>query len=188
MDFAKDFSSDNSSFNTACANGDIETIRAMLDQGHSPNDKGLYWIPELEDDLAIKILEIFYEKGAKPDDSIIQAPACNGDLKTVKYLVERFGINPSYDEDAPVIAAASMGHMDMVKYLVGLGANPLNPEYEEGAETAMSGAICKGHLEMVKYLIDSGATIPPNDDYFVKLAEERGHQSVVDHIRKINST
>src|SRR5690606_34115855 len=78
--------------------------------------------------------------------------------------------NPEYI----VAYAASNGHLEVVKYLVGLGADiHANNEY------ALRWAAENGHLEMVKYLVGLGADIHVDNEQALRGAAESGHLEVV---------
>jgi Ankyrin repeats (3 copies) len=77
-----------------------------------------------------------------------------GNLPVLKYLVEEVKVNIRADHDHAVIVASKHGHLEMVQYLEGRGANihALN-------NCAFQLASKEGHLEVVKYLAGKGADI-----------------------------
>ena len=70
--------------------------------------------------------------------------------------------------------AARGGHLNLVKYLQGLGANDIN--------YAFINAAYGGHLELFKYLKDQGAN---NFSVALQLAGEEGHLDVVNYIKNL---
>lgn len=93
--------------------------------------------------------------------------ACrNGDLKSVKNLVERFGV-PRYMN--AFTYAVENGHLEIVKYLIDIHA-----------PRAIVIASSKGHLEIVEYLLKS--KLVPALKYATNAAANNKHWSVVDYL------
>ena len=69
-------------------------------------------------------MEFYISKGGKCNDKENQcikfAARCK-DLKLLK-IIEGQGINLHVDHDAPLIAAAEEGNLEVVKFLIGKGA------------------------------------------------------------------
>ena len=81
-----------------------------------------------------------------------------GDLEVVTLFVQAgMNVNAAMREDddtsTPLSFAAQSGHLEVVKYLVGQGAN-VNAE-----DDAFHSAARFGHLEVVKYLVGQGANV-----------------------------
>ncbi len=103
------------------------------------------------------------------------------------------------------------GHLDVIKYLVGLGADlrsvnnkevkcalrqvrvEINKRYSCGANIAFSYdyptkyASKNGHLEIVKYLVSLGADIRSDDDYAIRYASCNCHFEVVKYLISIGA-
>ncbi len=73
--------------------------------------------------------------------------------------------------------ASKNGHLEVVKYLVSLGANIRSEN-----DFALKYASRNGHLEVVKYLVSLGANIHADYDYAVKYASQNGHLDVVKYL------
>ena len=93
------------------------------------------------------------------------------DYDSINQLIEKVGI------DKLLIEVAKNGHLDVVKYLVGKGAN-----IRIRNESALQLATRYGHLNVVKYLIDQGANIHSGDDYALRDAAYYGHLDVVKYL------
>lgn len=115
-----------------------------------------------------------------------------GDLETVKTIFSlktQDGLSPLlvvdtmlYKGFTPLIMAAQLGHVDIVRYLLDQGADfnkKLNNE-EFGA-TPLDQAIVFGHLEILKMLLDSGAALNSNSLYS---AAENGYLPIVQELVK----
>ena len=74
--------------------------------------------------------------------------AKTGDLRSVKYLVER-GADVHALNDGALGWAALDGHLDVVKYLIEMGAD-VHADYDG----AMRWAAKNGHLDVMRYLIE----------------------------------
>ena len=99
--------------------------------------------------------------------------------KTSKKLNSHFSkqLHSSTSINKGLIEAIRYGHLEVVKYLVLMGAN---------IHYANDYAIClsseRGHLEIVKYLITKGANFRANDDVAIRYAAEKGHLEVVKYL------
>lgn len=85
-----------------------------------------------------------------------------------------------------LMAAAKIGHPDIVKLLVSKGAN-INARNADHNITPLIWAANGGHLSIVKFLLEKGAdkNILTNNDYTAaRIANENGHYSIVDLINQ----
>ena len=73
-----------------------------------------------------------------------------------------------------LILTSKLGYIDLVKYLVGTGANihALNDD-------SLIWASLNGRIYVVKYLIENGADIHAQKDLALRCASENGHIDVV---------
>lgn len=77
-----------------------------------------------------------------------------GDLAKIKDLVEKgAAVNPSGDDDPPLVVASENGHLEAVKFLVAKAAD-VNAK---GWASPLIAALDKGNLEVVKYLLEHSA-------------------------------
>lgn len=99
--------------------------------------------------------------------------ACRkGDLKTVK----RF-INKTYDYETLLYWACIGGHLDVVKYLVNLGAR-----FHDKNEFALRWSAFEGHLHLVQYFVEIGADIHVDNEKALCMAIQNGKFNVVEYL------
>jgi ankyrin repeat protein len=128
---------------TACHTGDLERVRALLDQDPS---------------LANRVSEYvtYYPGSGAP----LKNAAAQGHIEIVKLLLER-GADPNLREEgvAPqghaLYMAAANKHYEIAKLLLEHGAHP-NPEVESSAD-ALSRAISNADQQMIDLLCSYGA-------------------------------
>lgn len=95
--------------------------------------------------------------------------AKNGNLKTVKFLVEQ-GADVNNDDGynyTPLHLAAWDGHVDTVKFLVECGAHITTttkecnfmPKYKNENRMPLHLAVQEGHLNVVRFLVEHGADV-----------------------------
>lgn len=86
--------------------------------------------------------------------------AQSGDLETLKALIAQnvnVDVQDDDDDSTALICAAYLGQIDVIKLLIGCGAD-LNIQNKWG-NTALVLAAASGHVECVKLLIDAGADL-----------------------------
>jgi ankyrin repeat protein len=82
-------------------------------------------------------------------------------IEAIKALVERKGVDVNTLNDfggSPLSEAASLGYVDLVKYLLSVGGKLQLPEQKE---SVLHAAVRSGSTELVKLILDAGA--PVND-------------------------
>jgi hypothetical protein len=79
----------------------------------------------------------------------------------------------------PVMLASSGGHLDVVKYLAEKGL-----DIHACGDEALISACRSGHLDVVKYLIEQGADIHTFGDLAILWASRGRHSSVVNYLLK----
>ena len=94
----------------------------------------------------------------------------SGNLEKVKYMANI----QSEEHNLAVICASGNGHLEMVKYLVSLGAD-IGSDDNQSVKCASR----NGHLEIVKYLVSLGADIRSENDISVRWASENGHRLII---------
>ncbi len=86
------------------------------------------------------------------------------------------GANIHTNTDEPMRWASRNGHIEVVRYLVGLGAN-IHTNTDE-----LRWASRNGHIEVVRYLVGLGANIHTYNDYALRWASRNGHLGVVKYL------
>ncbi|EAY04433.1 hypothetical protein TVAG_396190 [Trichomonas vaginalis G3] len=136
--------------------------------------------------------EIGLDKKKDSGENTPLLSACSkGDLQLVKSLIEkgcdRDAINK--DECNCLIIASYNGHLEIVKYLIGIGFDK-NCQYKLNGSKAIHFASQNGHLEVVKYLISIGANPKEKDNDGwspIHAASQNGHLEVVKYLISIGA-
>jgi ankyrin repeat protein len=187
----------------AAMNGHLETLKYLIENGAKATGGDNYPLKEAAENGHLNVVKYLTENGA---DIKIYGPyvfkraAKNGRLDHLKYLLKEWNrvhlletnkVNiVAIDSNYPLLAAATEGHLEVVKYLVGLGAgSKVSDDY------AVQRAAENGHLETVKYLVDLGAdersekersdAITSRDNYALRWAAKNGHSKVVKYISSL---
>jgi hypothetical protein len=92
------------------------------------------------------------------------------------------GANIYADTDHAVRFASENGHLEVVQYLVSVGA-----DIRADSDYAVRLASANGHLEVVKYLVSVGADIHTDDDWAVRMANRGGHLEVVQYLVRLGA-
>ncbi len=93
--------------------------------------------------------------------------------------VVEIGANISARGDEALRRAVFCGHLDIVKYLVEKGANISARE-----DDALRAAAANGHLDIVRYLVEKGANISVREDAALRRAAFEGHFDIVQYLVK----
>ncbi len=144
-------------FDWAVESGNVDKVKAWLDEGLDPE---------------------FY--GNQLGTGLMVA-AWNGNIPMMSLFVER-GANPrraNKNGEQPLQLAAWNGHMEAVKWLLAHGAT-LNREGNYWS--ALHYAVFGGHTELAKYLIERGAEVnarSPNGSTPLMMAAREGREDMV---------
>lgn len=115
--------------------------------------------------------------------------AARGDLQHVKRLLERgVNINIMWEDKTPLHYATLGGHIDIVTYLVEMGAD-INAR-DKDARTPLHFASLHGHLNVVQYLTERGADINAKDCLGrtpLHWAAREGHLKIVQYLVKMGA-
>jgi hypothetical protein len=112
----------------------------------------------------------------------------SGDLKKVKILLDNGDdVNQVFLENTPLNCAAAKGHLEVVRLLLGRGAEvdkiPVcDPFFIRDKKTALYFAAENGHLDVVRLLLDHGAVVDKANRVGITplyVASENGHVAVV---------
>lgn len=87
-------------------------------------------------------------------EEAFKSAAFNGYLDSVKWLLERKGVDIHTGNDYAVRQAAENGHHEVVQYLIERGAN-----VHANDDEALLQAIENDHIEVVQLLVEHGANI-----------------------------
>jgi ankyrin repeat protein len=85
--------------------------------------------------------------------------AVENNIEAIKALVERKGADVNTLNDfggSPLSEAASLGYIELVKYLLSVGAKLQIPEQKE---LVLHAAVRSGSTELVKVILDAGAAV-----------------------------
>lgn len=131
----------------------------------------------------LTMVDFFLKNGAEIDTSAglaLNYASLHGDLKLVKYLVEKgANINIEPFVATPLSEAVQGGHLEVVKYLVEKGAN-VNANNKQ----ALKYAIALNNLEIVKYLAEHGADFYSNNNWGLRFSEEiNSRKAIIDYLR-----
>ncbi len=115
-------------------------------------------------------------------DEAIECLATIGDLPSVQILLHFQ--STQYIIDKTLLIASYYGKLDVVKYLVSIGANI----HKNGNDnSALYNATRNGHLEMIQYLVSMGADIHSDNDYTLRCAATKGFLNVVQYLVSIGA-
>lgn len=148
------------------AKGDLDGLRAALDEASSDDLRGLLVVSAERGDP--DIVKLLTEYGVFDPWAIVSASSF-GRLSVVRYLFEHGG----GDLKAALIGAAAHGKAEIVKFLTEFGAGGMNE--------ALADAALRGYLDIVRHLTECGADMDApvyNGETAVSLAWKRGHKDV----------
>ena len=90
--------------------------------------------------------------------------------------------HPKFDKNIALPYASFCGYLEIVKYLVSVGAD-IHTEYDK----AVHNACVKGHLDIVKYLVSVGADIHILDGRALRAASLFGHLDIVKYLVSVGA-
>jgi ankyrin repeat protein len=148
----------------AAANGHLDVVKLLIENGADVNLKGEAWYGPLHAAAAnghIEVVKILLENGA--DVSIfhqnkpLHNAAMNGHIEVAEILLDNGAdVNAKgTDEAAPLHTAVSNNQLLMVKWLLSKGAN-VNPRAAYGC-TPLHSAAWRNNVEIGKILLEHGA-------------------------------
>lgn len=102
--------------------------------------------------------------GCRSKEEKLLDAARNGDLNTVRYVIDRgCDSNATLDGDTALHIAAGKGHESIVEFLLARGVD-VNRKGRGGA-TALHYAALYGRLNVVRSLLDKGAVVNQKDEF-----------------------
>ena len=159
----------------AAENGDVQKMKNL-----SSRDTFYHTTrTELEDEFQFDVM----------DKTALNKASKNGREKVVEYLLveEQVNIEGNFSNDnpgcTPLHISANNGHLNVVKCLIGKGANI--EAKDQGHLTPLHYAAIYGKLEVVKFLLQKGAKIDAKDaENWTPLlyAAVYGHAQVIKHL------
>jgi ankyrin repeat protein len=181
----------------AAANGDLETVKNLVEQGTDINKTSRPYGGQTAIYLAVRnmhleVVKFLLAEGANVNfqgprgteqETALSLAASIGSEIMVKLLVENGANLESKDGsgETPLWRAASNGHEAVVKLLVENGAN-LESRDNNLEQTPLSWVADKGHETVVKLLIEKGADLESKDlsgRTPLLWAADRGHETVM---------
>lgn len=153
-------------FYQAAKNGDVATVKAMLDR-----------YPELADARENSMFELTALHGA----------AYKGEVEVARLLISRGAdVNArASDGNTPLVEAATHNRLDMVKLLLDSGAD-VNAANDRG-DIPLHWAAARGNQEVVRLMILKGADVNArNNDGNTPLglAVSKGHEEMTEMLRQ----
>ena len=149
---------------SAAGQGDIGTVRKLLERGANVNtrDKESGWTP-------------------------LMSAALFGSIDIIKLLMERGAHVNAQDKFSwtPLMIASRSGHADIVRVLLDAGAD-VNAKTSTGY-TSLMAASKQGHADIVKLLLAKGADVHARDQFgwrSITLAERSGHEEIVKILKR----
>ncbi len=185
-----------SSLFLAASEGDVKTVRSLIDTGENVNARDT----EGETPLMYaavrgqtQVVLLLLSKGAQIDvvsvngETALDRAASAGFTAAVRVLIEK-GANKEIG--VPLIEALSKGHLDIVGLLVAKGAN-VNAEDTAG-DAALSYASKQGApVEIIKEMIAAGSDVKHRNKQgktAEDLAAENGHKEIAELLKKAAGT
>jgi len=162
-------------FAAAAEEGKLEIVKYLFEQGvdiHKWNEYALKWSAY---NGHLEVAKFLVEHGAdKSNCRVLSDVIIQGHLDIAKYLIEANGyISPWLVEHA-----SRLGRLELVKYLVGKGANVQATD----AGAPLTAAARFGHIEVVKCLVEAGADIHYNYEEALRLAAYKNEVEIVKYL------
>ena len=186
---------------TACVGkGDINTIKWLLDQGFSPEQKtsegynAFLLAARFGNLLVLKFLkEINVDiKVTGPDgqNALHRACAGKGDINTIKWLLNQGFSTENKNKRGynAFLLAAEYGNLLVLKFLKEINTD-IKVTGEVGQNALHTACVGKGDIDTIKWLVEQGFSPEQktkNGYNAVLLAAEKGHFSVLMFFKEIN--
>ena len=191
---------DNALHEACFGEGDINTIKWLVEQGFSPEDKannGCNAFHYAAEKGHLSVLKFFKEINVDIKDTTVQGKnalheACfgEGDINTIKWLVEQ-GFSP---EDKNINGrnafhyAAEKGHLSVLKFFKEINVD-IKVTTSQGQNALHRACFGKGDINTIKWLVEQGFSPEHKDNKGLNAfhyAAEKGHLSVLKFFKEIN--
>jgi len=138
----------NKDFENACISGNLERVKELANEGIKISTLSLQW-------------------------------ACHhGHLEIVEYLIDECNVDIHAIHDIALCIASNEGQFEIVKFLVGRGAN-----IHTQNDAPLCHACFCGHLNIAKYLVKHGADIHIKDDWCLKVAYDNEKIDIIEYLK-----
>lgn len=147
-------------------------------------------VGEKLDNFNIKTISNFDKLNKGQIQEIFAFICGEGNMEKVKYCVEEIGVDVNaketiFESTFPLSRSIHNRHLEIVKYLVGKGAN-VNQARHNGITPLMKACGAeKGNLEIVKVLVQNGANInqkTSKGSFPLYYSSENGHLEIVQYL------
>lgn len=135
---------------------------------------------EIFKDVSKKIIKNDKEEFLINYEKLLYEAAKRGELELVKEAIKK-GVDIHKFNEITLTYASGGGHLEILKYLVALGANI------HANNQILRWASEKGHLEVVKYLVELGVNIHFNNDAALRSASAGGHLDIVKYLEGLGA-
>lgn len=166
----------------ASENGHLQVVKYLVNENKNILDDNLDVIDNAAGYGHLNVVTFLVKNGIKicnnSDTSLCNA-AENGYGEVVATLIHE---NVSEGMEEMLQLSALNGHLDMVKYLVMVGADIRTDNYY-----VLNCAAENGHLDIVKYLVSIGANIHIEDDRVLCIAAKNGHLNIVEYLLSLGA-
>lgn len=181
----------------AVERGNLSEVSRLLEKGANPNlpnKEGYTPLMIAAQEKNFKMAELLIEVGTQLDlrnhfgETAIMLASYQGLTEMVKLLYIR-GAEINHGGWNPLIYAASGGHLDTMRVLLGGGAD-INATSDNGS-TALMMAVRGNHLKAVSFLLSHGADpkiTNEQGDNALSWAEKREHAEIANFLRNYGNS
>jgi hypothetical protein len=164
---------DDAAFRKAAGHGHLEVVQYLVKRGANIseyNNMAFQWAVENGHiDVAAYLLNQGADVHANRDYAL-RISARNGNLNLVAFLIDKGAI---IDASDALFNAAIQGHVDIIKYLVGIQFSNI-----------MHYAAMHGHVNVVQLFVEYGSDIKSIDNDTIVRIQEAGHTEMVKYLEK----